>query len=230
MQRHPAQRRRRLAPTLSAARSGGRRGAEFFFVFPTRLFLQHVFAGVGVGREGPHRCGGARLAGGGAIPAAIGQDLVQLRHGIIAVALQLEQGRCERALGRNGQERPCHPGGLSRWSEVRWDGGGSVAGQKAQEGVRKVAASVCFGAKAPTHFQANDDQAAPLGTEELGVRAVSLAPRCCSLRQQQRTGRKGEVRKMRLARALVARSGSLALPSPQGITWLESAAARWRRV
>ena len=34
-----------------------------------------------------------------------------------------------------------------------------------------------------------------------------------SLRQQQRTGRKGEVRKMRHARALVARSGSLALPS-----------------
>ena len=51
-----------------------------------------------------------------------------------------------------------------------------------------------------------------------------------SLRQQQRTGRKGEVRKMRLARALVTRSGSLAVPSPLGITRLESAAARWRRV
>ena len=103
---------------------------------------------------------------------------MQLRRGIIAVALtckgQLEQGRCERALGRNGQERrpSRHPGGLSRRSEVRWDGGSSVAGQEAQEGG-------CFRAKAPTHFQGNDDQAAPPGTEELGVRAMSLAPRCC---------------------------------------------------
>ena len=349
----------------------------FFFFFFRAPFSAACHSG-GRGREGGASLPRRHAAGGrGAIPAAIGQDLVQLRRGIIAVALtckgQLEQGRCERALGRNGQERrpSRHPGGLSRRSEVRWDGGSSVA----QEGG-------CFRAKAPTHFQGNDDQAAPPGTEELGVRAMSLAPRCCgdraprlnvsprvglartcergdergvnrelravpkgqavghdfdapvicdghvdvhvgnadvasdtrtgfaanprngalkwpctrgehaagsargtvvpesvepattaaraggewqgqaqapqeqnaelrirnghglvrgrdgdgsgrvwpSLRQQQRTGRKGEVRKMRLARALVARSGSLALPSPQGITWLESAAARWRRV
>ena len=46
------------------------------------------------------------------------------------------------------------------------DGGGSVASQEAQEG--------CFGAEAPTHFQANDDQAAPPGTEKLGIHAVSV--------------------------------------------------------
>ena len=41
-----------------------------------------------------------------------------------------------------------------------------VAGQEAQEGG-------CFCAKAPTHFQAHDDQAAPPGR--------SLAPRCCGV-------------------------------------------------
>ena len=120
--------------------------------FPTRLFPQHLFVGVGVGREGPHRRGGTRLAGGGRSHSH--------RHGIVAVALtrkgQVEQGRCERELGHNGQERrpSRHPGGLSRWSEVRWDGGGSVAGQEAQEGgcfrcYRKTClrTTMCYGQK-----------------------------------------------------------------------------------
>ena len=148
-----------------------------FFSFFARLFPQHVLAGVG-GREGGASPSRRHAAGGrGAVPAAVSQDLVRIRRGIIAVALarkrQLEQGRGEGTLGRNSLERrpSRHPGGLSRWSELRWDGGGSLAGQEAKEGG-------CFGAKAPTHFQANDDQAAPPGAEEFGVRAVSLAPRC----------------------------------------------------
>ena len=59
---------------------------------------------------------------------------------------QPKQGKCLRTLGRNSQyRRPSrHPGGLSHWSEMRWDGGGSVAGQEAQEGG-------CFGASS-TNF------------------------------------------------------------------------------
>ena len=46
----------------------------------------------------------------------------------------------------------------------------------------------CFGAKAPILFQAEDDEAAPPGVEEFGVRAVSLAPCCCGDRAPRRWG------------------------------------------
>ena len=61
--------RRSQRPSARTSCSSGRASSPFlfvfFFFFSARLFPQPVIAGVGVGREGPHRRGGTRLAGGG---------------------------------------------------------------------------------------------------------------------------------------------------------------------
>ena len=55
----------RLRMTSGQCQNHSRHRRFFFFFFSARLFPQPVIAGVGVGREGPHRRGGTRLAGGG---------------------------------------------------------------------------------------------------------------------------------------------------------------------
>ena len=79
---------RRAAATQQSQRGRGHFGSRTFFFF-LAPFSAACLRG-GAGREGPHRRGGTRLAGGGRSQrpsARTSCRFVQLRHGIIAVAL-----------------------------------------------------------------------------------------------------------------------------------------------
>ena len=100
------------------------------FLLFARLFLQHVLAGWGSGGGGdwPHLHGGTRLAAGERSHRASGRTSCNLGTAsslLLSPAKGgLEQKGGECTLGRYSHDRrpSCrHPGGLSRWSGVRWD-------------------------------------------------------------------------------------------------------------